>query len=163
MKIYIVLLIVVVIVCGTLIFFSWKNKAQADIAPYVPQNDTTGQIEVMDTDVGSIYIDRDSIQPMKKDNSLYLLVLAEEIYIDRDFLQNLRAGENLQNVVACSTLYMFTSDGRYYATVKQYLIDDKNMVCADLGGSTELKSMADNEEALKVYTTALQILDKRKN
>lgn len=162
MKIFIILLIVVVIGFGALVFFSWRNKAQAD-TPYVPKKDISAQIEVMATDVGILYIDRDSIQPVRKGNSLYLLVSAEEIYTDREFLQDLRVGENLQNVVACSTLYMFTSDGRYYAIVKQFLTDDKNMVCADFGGNMEIKPIADTVEALKVYTTALQILDKQKN
>lgn len=166
MKQYIVLIVVVIVVVGAFMFTSWRNKAQADVAPYAPANTTApqvsnSQIEVTNTDVGTMYIDKNSIQTVKKDNAFYLVVAAEEVYTDTEFLQSLHQDESTQNVTACSYLYMFSSDGRYYATVKRYLTDNKDMVCADLGGSTQMQAMSGNPVVVKIYTTALKILDNK--
>ena len=113
---------------------------------------------IAQTDIGTVYIDTDNIEALKKDGKLYLIVSVEEHYKDSNFLTELRKGEDLQDVVSSLTLYMFTNDGRYYCTPQRYLIDSQAKVCADLGSNMQLQ-MIDDKVISKIYTEALRVLE----
>ena len=111
-----------------------------------------------ETNIGTVYIDTDTIEIVKKDGHFYLIVSAEEHYKESDFLTELRKGEDLKDTVSSVTLYMFTNDGRYYCMPQRYLIDSQGKVCGDLGSSMQLQ-MIDDEIIFKIYTNALKTLE----
>ncbi|WP_302048524.1 hypothetical protein [Megamonas funiformis] len=138
-----------VIVIGIGIFFWSKPTKQAE---------AQANKMIAQTDIGTVYIDTDNIEALKKDGKLYLIVSVEEHYKDSNFLTELRKGEDLQDVVSSLTLYMFTNDGRYYCTPQRYLIDSQAKVCADLGSNMQLQ-MIDDKVISKIYTEALRVLE----
>ncbi|WP_278475195.1 hypothetical protein [Megamonas funiformis] len=138
-----------VIVIGIGIFFWSKPTKQAE---------AQANKMIAQTDIGTVYIDTDNIEALKKDGKLYLIVSVEEHYKDSNFLTELRKGEDLQDVVSSLTLYMFTNDGRYYCTPQRYLIDSQGKVCADLGSNMQLQ-MIDDKVISKIYTEALRVLE----
>lgn len=138
-----------VIVIGIGIFF-WSKPTK--------QVEAQANKMIAQTDIGTVYIDTDNIEALKKDGKLYLIVSVEEHYKDSNFLTELRKGEDLQDVVSSLTLYMFTNDGRYYCTPQRYLIDSQAKVCADLGSNMQLQ-MIDDKVISKIYTEALRVLE----
>lgn len=138
---------VVIVIVG--IFFLHKPIKQAE---------AQANKMIAQTDIGTVYIDVDTIDTVKKDGNFYLIVSAEEHYKDSEFLTELRKGEDLQDVVSSLTLYMFTNDGRYYCTPQKYLIDSQGKVCGNLGSNMQLK-MIDDVVISKIYTEALRVLE----
>lgn len=141
--------ILFVVVIGIGIFF-WSKPTK--------QVEAQANKMIAQTDIGTVYIDTDNIEALKKDGKLYLIVSVEEHYKDSNFLTELRKGEDLQDVVSSLTLYMFTNDGRYYCTPQRYLIDSQAKVCADLGSNMQLQ-MIDDKVISKIYTEALRVLE----
>lgn len=138
---------VVIVIVG--IFFLHKPIKQAE---------AQANKMIAQTDIGTVYIDVDTIDTVKKDGNFYLIVSAEEHYKDSEFLTELRKGEDLQDVVSSLTLYMFTNDGRYYCTPQKYLIDSQGKVCGNLGSNMQLK-MIDDVVISKIYTESLRSLE----
>ena len=131
-----------VVIIGVGIFFLSKPAKPVE----AQSNKMIGE-----TNIGTVYIDTDTIETVKKDGHFYLIVSAEEHYKESDFLTELRKGEDLKDTVSSLTLYMFTNDGRY-------LIDSQGKVCGDLGSSMQLQ-MIDDEIIFKIYTNALKTLE----
>lgn len=113
--------------------------------------------EVGKSDTGTVYLLTESVRPVQKDGSRYLVAAAEEVYTDADFLADLHSDESTQNASSELTLYMFTSDGRYYCIVQRYLLDSEGRTCADLGGDMQLQMIGDKLTA-DIYTAALDVL-----
>lgn len=114
-----------------------------------------------ETDVGTLYVDVDSVQSLSKSGQLYLAVFAEEQYTDADFLSLLHEDESLQNAVGAMYLYLFNSNGTEYTKAAHYIIDKDNKVCLDMGGETAVQQTKGNKEMLNVYTKALDALNKK--
>lgn len=113
------------------------------------------------TDLGTVYIDVDSVEAVKKEQRHYLIVSAEEHYNESKFLTELRKDEDLKDVVSSLTLYMFTNDGKYYCMPQRYLVDSQGNVCGDLGSNMQLQ-MIDDKTIGKIYTSALKALEDKK-
>lgn len=113
--------------------------------------------EVGKSDTGTVYLLVSSVQPVQKNGSRYLVAAAEEVYTDADFLADLHSDKSTQNAASELTLYMFTSDGRYYCIVQRYLLDGEGRACADLGGDMQLQMISDKLTA-DIYTAALDVL-----
>lgn len=139
----------IVIACMIFVaIFIWlypNNKVQAQ------------QQEVGKSDFGTVYIDTDTIDTVKKDNTFYLIVSVEEVYTDEAFLQYLQQGEDTKDAVSAIDLYMFTNDGRFYCTPQCYLVDKDGKICADLGSDMQMKSI-DKKIISNIYTSALNFL-----
>lgn len=139
----------IVIACMIFVaIFIWlypNNKVQAQ------------QQEVGKSDFGTVYIDTDTIDTVKKDNTFYLIVSVEEVYTDEAFLQYLQQGEDTKDAVSAIDLYMFTNDGRFYCTPQRYLVDKDGKICADLGSDMQMKSI-DKKIISNIYTSALNFL-----
>ena len=138
-----------VIVIAVGIFFWSKPTKQAE-----------AQVNKMveETDIGTVYIDTNTIDTVKKDERFYLIVSVEEYYKDSDFLTELKKGEDLSDVASSLTLYMFTNDGRYYCTPQRYLVDSQGKVCANLGSDMQLQ-LIDDDTVSKIYVEALKVLE----
>lgn len=139
----------IVIACMIFVaIFIWlypNNKVQAQ------------QQEVGKSDFGTVYIDTDTIDTVKKDNTFYLIVSVEEVYTDEAFLQYLQQGEDTKDAVSAIDLYMFTNDGRFYCMPQRYLVDKDGKICADLGSDMQMKSI-DKKIISNIYTSALNFL-----
>lgn len=139
----------IVIACMIfVVIFIWlypNNKVQAQ------------QQEVGKSDFGTVYIDTDTIDTVKKDNTFYLIVSVEEVYTDEAFLQYLQQGEDTKDAVSAIDLYMFTNDGRFYCMPQRYLVDKDGKICADLGSDMQMKSI-DKKIISNIYTSALNFL-----
>lgn len=116
---------------------------------------------VGNSDLGTVYIDTDTVEVVKKDGQYYLIVSAEEHYKESNFLTELRKDEDLKDTVSSLTLYMFTNDGKYYCMPQRYLIDSQGKVCGDLGSNMQLQ-MIDDKIISKIYTSALKTLEDKK-
>lgn len=138
-----------VIIITVSIFFWSKPTKQVE----AQSNKLIGE-----TNTGIVYIDTDTIETVKKDEIFYLIVSAEEHYKESSFLTELRKDEDLKDTISSMTLYMFTSDGRYYCTPQKYLIDSEGKVCGDLGSDMNLKVINDKIIA-EIYTSALKTLE----
>ena len=138
-----------VVIIGVGIFFLSKPAKPVE----AQSNKMIGE-----TNIGTVYIDTDTIETVKKDGHFYLIVSAEEHYKESDFLTELRKGDDLKDTISSLTLYMFTNDGRYYCMPQRYLIDSQGKVCGDLGSSMQLQ-MIDDEIIFKIYTNALKTLE----
>ena len=57
-------------------------------------------LEAGKTDVGTLYIDSESVSTVKKERQILPYLLAEEKYTDEAFLAALRQGEDMQNAVS---------------------------------------------------------------
>lgn len=114
-----------------------------------------------ETDVGTLYVDVDSVQSLSKSGQLYLAVFAEEQYTDAEFLKSLREEESLQNAVSAMYLYLFNNNGTEYTVAAHYIIDKDGKVCLDMGGETALQQTKGKKEMLNVYTKALDALNKK--
>lgn len=114
-----------------------------------------------ETDVGTLYVDVDSVQSLSKSGQLYLAVFAEEQYTDAEFLKSLREEESLQNAVSAMYLYLFNSNGTEYTKAAHYIIDKDGKVCLDMGGETAVQQTKGKKEMLNVYTKALDALNKK--
>ena len=114
-----------------------------------------------ETDVGTLYVDVDSVQSLSKSGQLYLAVFAEEQYTDADFLNLLHEDESLQNAFGAMYLYLFNSNGTEYTKAAHYIIDKDGKVCLDMGGETAVQQTKGNKEMLNVYTKALDALNKK--
>ncbi len=126
-------------------------------------NGQKGTITVLvgKSDIGNVYIDENSVEVLKKGDSYFLMVSVETRYTDANFLNKLHQDEKLQYVTGCSELYLFTSDGKFYAVPNKYLIDDDGKVCADLSGEMTLQPI--NEEYLnKIYVASLKVMERKK-
>lgn len=113
------------------------------------------------SDLGTVYIDTDTVEAVKKDGRFYLIVSAEEHYKESNFLTELRKDEDLKDTVSSLTLYMFTNDGKYYCMPQRYLIDSQGKVCGDLGSNMQMQ-MVDDKIISKIYTSALKVLEDKK-
>ena len=82
-----------------------------------------------ETDVGTLYVDVDSVQSLSKSGQLYLAVFAEEQFTDAEFLKSLREEESLQNAVSAMYLYLFNNNGTEYTVAAHYIIDKDGKVC----------------------------------
>ena len=119
------------------------------------------QQEVGKSDFGTVYIDTDTINTVKKDNAFYLIVSVEEVYTDEAFLQQLRQSEDTKDAVSAMDLYMFTNDGRFYCMPQRYLVDKDGKICSDLGGDMQMKPI--NEKIISdIYVKALRTLENNK-
>ena len=114
-----------------------------------------------ETDVGTLYVDIDSVQSLSKSGQLYLAVFAEEQFTDAEFLKSLREDESLQNAVSAMYLYLFNNNGTEYTVAAHYIIDRDGKVCLDMGGETALQQTKGKKEMLNVYTKALDALNKK--
>lgn len=114
-----------------------------------------------ETDVGTLYVDIDSVQSLSKSGQLYLAVFAEEQFTDAEFLKSLREEESLQNAVSAMYLYLFNNNGTEYTVAAHYIIDRDGKVCLDMGGETAVQQTKGNKEMLNVYTKALDALNKK--
>lgn len=114
-----------------------------------------------ETDVGTLYVDVDSVQSLSKSGQLYLAVFAEEQYTDAEFLKSLREEESLQNAVSAMYLYLFNNNGTEYTVAAHYIIDKDGKVCLDMGGETAVQQTKGSKEMLNVYTKALDALNKK--
>lgn len=114
-----------------------------------------------ETDVGTLYVDIDSVQSLSKSGHLYLAVFAEEQFTDAEFLKSLREEESLQNAVSAMYLYLFNNNGTEYTVAAHYIIDRDGKVCLDMGGETALQQTKGKKEMLNVYTKALDALNKK--
>ena len=114
-----------------------------------------------ETDVGTLYVDVDSVQSLSKSGQLYLAVFAEEQYTDAEFLNLLHEDESLQNAVGAMYLYLFNSNGTEYTKAAHYIIDKDGKVCLDMGGETAVQQTKGSKEMLNVYTKALDALNKK--
>ena len=114
-----------------------------------------------ETDVGTLYVDVDSVQSLSKSGQLYLAVFAEEQYTDAEFLKSLREDESLQNAVSAMYLYLFNNNGTEYTVAAHYIIDKDGKVCLDMGGETAVQQTKGKKEMLNVYTKALDALNKK--
>lgn len=114
-----------------------------------------------ETDVGTLYVDVDSVQSLSKSGQLYLAVFAEEQFTDAEFLKSLREDESLQNAVSAMYLYLFNNNGTEYTVAAHYIIDRDGKVCLDMGGETALQQTKGKKEMLNVYTKALDALNKK--
>lgn len=113
------------------------------------------------TSNGELFLDEDSVQPLKKDLRLYLLFTVEEHYTNAKFLQNLRNSKSeLANVTRAAYLYLFTNDGLHYAIPKRMLLEDDGTVALDLGGSMKLQPVK-SKLLLSAYEKALQSLERQ--
>ena len=148
-NIFIVAIIAVVFVVGSVVYFRPVKVAEAN-----------SEKKIGTTDLGVMYIDMDSVSAVKKDNTYYLIVSAEEKYTDEAFLAELRASEDMSDAVAELSLYMFTNDGRYYCVPQKYIVDSEGKVCADLGKDMQFKAI-DDKILLEVYTNALKVLESK--
>lgn len=117
--------------------------------------------EAGETDVGTLYVDVDSVQSLSKSGQLYLAVFAEEQYTDAEFLKSLREEESLQNAVSAMYLYLFNNNGTEYTVAAHYIIDKDGKVCLDMGGETAVQQTKGKKEMLNVYTKALDALNKK--
>lgn len=114
-----------------------------------------------ETDVGTLYVDVDSVQSLSKSGQLYLAVFAEEQFTDAEFLKSLREDESLQNAVSAMYLYLFNNNGTEYTVAAHYIIDKDGKVCLDMGGETAVQQTKGKKEMLNVYTKALDALNKK--
>ena len=114
-----------------------------------------------ETDVGTLYVDVDSVQSLSKSGQLYLAVFAEEQYTDAEFLKSLREDESLQNAVSAMYLYLFNNNGTEYTVAAHYIIDKDGNVCLDMGGETAVQQTKGKKDMLNVYTKALDALNKK--
>ena len=114
-----------------------------------------------ETDVGTLYVDIDSVQSLSKSGQLYLAVFAEEQFTDAEFIKSLREEESLQNAVSAMYLYLFNNNGTEYTVAAHYIIDRDGKVCLDMGGETALQQTKGKKEMLNVYTKALDALNKK--
>lgn len=114
-----------------------------------------------ETDVGTLYVDVDSVQSLSKSGQLYMAVFAEEQFTDAEFLKSLREEESLQNAVSAMYLYLFNNNGTEYTVAAHYIIDKDGKVCLDMGGETALQQTKGKKEMLNVYTKALDALNKK--
>lgn len=152
MKEYVIFVIVIILAVTITIVKFWPNKAQAAQENYLP---------VVKTDFGTVYLDTDSVQAVKKNESYYIVFTAEERYTDKEFLNTLRQGEDMQDVVATLYLYMFSNDGAYYWVPNHYLIDSQGKICVDLG-SIKAQSVSGDAVLLKLYSSALKVMEDKK-
>ena len=129
-----------VVIIGVGIFFLSKPAKPVE----AQSNKMIGE-----TNIGTVYIDTDTIETVKKDGHFYLIVSAEEHYKESDFLTELRKGEDLKDTISSLTLYCMP---------QRYLIDSQGKVCGDLGSSMQLQ-MIDDEIIFKIYTNALKTLE----
>lgn len=114
-----------------------------------------------ETDVGTLYVDVDSVQSLSKSGQLYLAVFAEEQFTDAEFLKSLREEKSLQNAVSAMYLYLFNNNGTEYTVAAHYIIDKDGKVCLDMGGETAVQQTKGKKEMLNVYTKALDALNKK--
>lgn len=114
-----------------------------------------------ETDVGTLYVNVDSVQSLSKSGQLYLAVFAEEQFTDAEFLKSLHEEESLQNAVSAMYLYLFNNNGTEYTVTAHYIIDKDGNVCLDMGGETAVQQTKGKKEMLNVYTKALDALNKK--
>lgn len=135
--------------------FMWlrpSDKVQAEVQPQLQ--------EVGKSDFGTVYIDTNTIDTVKKNNVYYLIVSVEERYTDETFLQQLRQSEETKDAVSALDLYMFTNDGRYYCIPQRFLVDKNGKVCSNLGSDMQMKPI-DEKIISDIYVKALKVLEDR--
>lgn len=110
---------------------------------------------------GQLFLDEDSIQPLKKESQLYLLVAVEEHYTNQEFLMRLHQSRSeLKKVTRAAYLYLFTNDGLRYAIPQRLLLDNDGNVALDLGGLMEQQPVQ-SKLLLQTYEKALSVLEYR--
>lgn len=114
------------------------------------------------TDCGILYVDTDSVTTVKKADTYYLAVMAEEKYTDAEFLKILRQGEGLENASSALILYLFNNNGSAYCIAANYILDDKGRVCLDMGSDMTLRQIGKDKTLTKAYTTALKAMENKK-
>lgn len=118
-------------------------------------------LEAGKTDVGTLYIDSESVSTVKKDGKYYLAFFAEEKYTDEAFLAALRQGEDMQNAASGINLYLFNTFGSEYTIGASYVVDAEGKICADLGANTIPQDARGNKTLRNAYTMALKILQRK--
>lgn len=144
--------VLIVIICGCVYWFKPAKAVQAEVQTHLQ--------EVGAGDFGTVYIDTDTVDAVKKDNVFYLIVSVEEVYTDEAFLQQLHQSEDTKDAVSAMDLYMFTSDGRYYCMPQRYLVDKDGKICADLGSDMQMKPI-DEKIISAIYVKALKFLENK--
>lgn len=114
------------------------------------------------TDCGILYVDTDSVSTVKKADTYYLAVMAEEKYTDAEFLKILRQGEGLENASSALILYLFNNNGSAYCIAANYILDNKGQVCLDMGSDMDLRQIGKDKTLTKAYTTALKAMENKK-
>lgn len=114
------------------------------------------------TECGVLYIDKDSVSTVKKDEVFYLAVIGEEKYTDQEFLEDLKEGENMQDAASLLQLYLFNNRGTQYMVAARYVLDSKGQVCADLGSENVLHEIGKDKTMLNAYTVALKAMENKK-
>lgn len=147
-KYFVLFITVVFVICGLVYWFIPIKEVQAQ------------QQKVGKSDFGIVYIDTDTINTLKKDNSYYLIVSVEEIYTDKQFLQQLEQNEETKDAVSALDLYMFTNDGKFYCMPQRFLVDRDNKVCANLGSDMQMKAI--NKKIISdIYVSSLKFLENK--
>ena len=115
--------------------------------------------KVGSTKVGILYIDKDSVQTIKKAEQYFLMVAAEEVFTDQQFLTSIRQDEDLKNATGAMYLYLFDNHGANYCLAAHYIIDEAGKVCVDMGADMELKPVAGKQYLVEAYTKALKLVE----
>ena len=115
---------------------------------------------VSSSDVGEVYVLNSSVETVKKDGRYYLVAGVEERYTDTVFLADLHSSPATKDAVAEFSVYMFTSDGRYYCRPQRYLMDSEGKVCADLGSDMQLQ-MINSSLVNDIYKAALKAAENK--
>lgn len=151
-KHFILFVALIFVVCGCIYWFRPIKEVQAEVQPQLQ--------EVGKSDFGTVYIDTNTIDTVKKNDVYYLIVSVEERYTDETFLQQLRQSEETKDAVSALDLYMFTNDGRYYCIPQRFLVDKDGKVCSNLGSDMQMKPI-DEKIISDIYVKALKVLEDR--
>lgn len=110
---------------------------------------------------GTMYVDTNTIKPLRKNNQLFLLVPVEEHYTNKVFLENLqKSSPQLKTANKAFFLYLFTNTGMEYSVPQRLLLNPDNTVALDIGADMELRPVKSRLLAT-AYETGLQIMERK--
>lgn len=144
---------IIALICSLVIYFfpgcSW--------AANLSENYT----EIGKSDVGILYVNLDNIQTLRKENTFFLVASVEERYTDKKFLEDIRKEEGLAQAAGMLTLYVFDNHCTNYSIAHQYIYDNENNICLDLGGDMVIRSVGNDKNLLKIYEVALKHIESK--
>lgn len=144
---------ILALICSLLIYlFPNSSWAASHISNYV---------EAGRTEVGSLYINLDNIQTVRKNNEFFLITSVEERYTDQKFLADIRQSEGLEKAVGMLTLYVFDNHGASYAIARQYIYDQENNICLDLGSNMQMQNVGTDRNLLNLYEVSLKSIERK--
>lgn len=141
------------ILCSLILYFSPASSWAAEQPNY---------IEIAPTEIGTLYVDLNQVQTMRKDNTYYLLTAVEERYSNEEFLADLRQEEGLENAAGMLSMYMFDNRGYSYCEFKKCIYDTDGKIILDFGGEMAMQQIGDNKTILDIYTVSLKHLEEKK-